>query len=299
MANDARNFLGKIGVWSPTDHLDSAQLRDFARQLEGWGYGALWQPEAVGRDPFTTIAYLAGQTERLTFATGIANIYARDATSMKALQHTLSGFLPRRFVLGLGVSHAPLVSNVRGHEYKKPVATMREYLEAVDKALYRGPAPADVAPIVLAALRPAMLELAKSAARGVHPYLVPVEHTRRARALLGPETWLCPEQKVLGITHAGEARAIARKTLKIYLGLPNYLRNLRDFGFDDADFANDGSDRLVDALVAWGDERTIRERIQAHFDAGADHVCIQALHPDGAPGADLKLLETLAPGAAS
>jgi len=298
MTNDARKLLGNIGVWSPTDHLDAAQLRDFARKLEGWGYGALWQPEAVGRDPFATIAYLAGQTERLTFATGIANIYARDATSMKALQYTLSGFLPRRFVLGLGVSHAPLVSNVRGHEYKKPVATMREYLAAVEKALYRGPAPAEAAPIVLAALRPAMLELAKSAARGVHPYLVPVEHTRRARALLGPETWLCPEQKVLAITNASEARAVARKTLKIYLGLPNYLRNLRDFGFDDADFANDGSDRLVDALVAWGDERTIRERIQAHFDAGADHVCIQALRPDGALGADLELLETLAPGAA-
>jgi probable F420-dependent oxidoreductase len=298
MTNDARNFLGNIGVWSPTDSLDAAQLRDFARKLEGWGYGALWQPEAVGRDPFATIGYLAGQTERLTFATGIANIYARDATSMKALQHTLSGFLPRRFVLGLGVSHAPLVSNVRGHEYKKPVATMREYLESMSKALYRGPAPVEVAPIVLAALRPAMIELAKGAARGVHPYLVPVEHTQRARAQLGPDAWICPEQKVLAITNASEARAVARKTLKIYLSLPNYLRNLRDFGFADDDFANDGSDRLVDALVAWGDERAIRERIQAHFDAGADHVCIQALRADGVNGPDLKLLEVLAPGRA-
>src|SRR5688500_15042367 len=164
MANEARKLLGTIGVWSPTDTLDAAQLRDFARKLEGWGYGALWQPEAVGRDPFSTIAYLAGQTERLTYATGIANIYARDATSMKAIQHTLSGFFPRRFVLGLGVSHAPLVSAVRGHEYKKPVATMREYLEGIHKAIYRGPEPAELAPIVLAALRPAMLELAKTTA---------------------------------------------------------------------------------------------------------------------------------------
>jgi probable F420-dependent oxidoreductase len=296
MAQTAQSILGKIGVWSPTDNLDAAQLRDFARKLEGWGYGALWQPEAVGRDPFATIAYLAAHTERLSFATGIANIYARDATTMKALQYTLSGFLPKRFVLGLGVSHAPLVSNVRGHEYKKPVATMREYLANVDKALYRGPAPSDVAPIVLAALRPAMLELAKSAARGAHPYLVPVEHTRRARTLLGPDVWLAPEQKVLAISDPREARAVARKTLKIYLGLPNYLRNLRDFGFGDEDFQNDGSDRLVDALVAWGDEGTIRERIQAHFDAGADHVCIQALRPDGVIGSDLRLLEVLAPG---
>jgi probable F420-dependent oxidoreductase len=186
---------------------------------------------------------------------------------------------------------------VRGHEYKKPIATMREYLEGMRKALYRGPEPAELAPIVLAALRPAMLELAKSEARGAHPYLVPVEHTQRARALLGPEAWLCPEQKVLAISDAREARAVARKTLKIYLGLPNYLRNLRDFDFTDDDFANDGSDRLVDALVAWGDERAIRERIQAHIDAGADHVCIQPLRPDGMLGPDLRLLEALAPGA--
>ena len=296
MTNDARSFLGAVGVWSPTDMLNASQLRDFARKLEGWGYGALWQPEAVGRDPFSTIAYLAGQTERLTFATGIANIYARDATSMKAIQHTLSGFLPRRFVLGLGVSHAPLVTSVRGHEYKKPVATMRAYLDGMRDALYRGPEPSELAPIVLAALRPAMLELAKGAARGAHPYLVPVEHTRRARALLGRDAWLCPEQKVLAIRDPAEARAVARKTLKIYLGLPNYLRNLRDFGFDDNDFSNDGSDRLVDALVAWGDERTIRERIEAHLSAGADHVCIQPLRPDGTLGPDLKLLEVLAPG---
>jgi probable F420-dependent oxidoreductase len=166
----------------------------------------------------------------------------------------------------------------------------------MQKALYRGPEPAELAPIVLAALRPAMLELAKSAARGVHPYLVPVEHTRRARALLGPDAWLCPEQKVLAIRDAAEARAVARKTLKIYLGLPNYLRNLRDFDFNDADFANDGSDRLVDALVAWGDEQAIHARIQAHLDAGADHVCIQPLRPDGQLGPDLRLLEALAPG---
>jgi probable F420-dependent oxidoreductase len=298
MDNQAQRYLGRLGVWTSVDALDGVALRDFARQLEAWGYGALWMPEAVARDPFATIAYLAGQTERITFATGIANIYARDPMTMKALQHTLSEFFPRRIVLGLGVSHAELVSSLRGHEYKKPVAAMREYLEAMSKSLYRGPAPAEPAPIVLAALRPAMLELARDAARGAHPYLVQPEHTRRARTLLGPDAWLCPEQKVLAETDAKKARTVARKTLTMYMGLPNYLRNLRDFGFGDDDFTDGGSDKLVDALVAWGDDAAIRQRIEAHYSAGADHVCIQPLRPDGAVGPDLGVLARFAPSLA-
>jgi probable F420-dependent oxidoreductase len=295
MNNRAQEYLGRIGVWTSLEGLSAPEMRTFARRLEDWGYGSLWLPEAVGRDPFATIAYLAGQTERLSFATGIANIYARDAVTMKALQNTLAGFLPRRFVLGLGVSHEPLVSKLRGHEYKKPIAAMRDFLEALERAPYAGFAAAEPAPIVLAALRPAMVELAGKQARGVHPYLVPPEHTQRARAQLGPDAWLCPEQKVLLETDPKKARAAARKTLSVYLTLPNYLRNLRDFGFGDADFSDGGSDALVDALIAWGDERALRDRIDAHLKAGADHVCIQPLRPDGIPGPDLAVLERLSP----
>ncbi|MET0384688.1 MAG: TIGR03620 family F420-dependent LLM class oxidoreductase [Polyangiales bacterium] len=296
MNQRAQDYLGRVGVWSPIDTLSVDGLRDFARQLEGWGYGSLWVPEAVGRDPFATLAYLAGHTERLSFATGIANIYARDALTMKALHATLAGFLPQRFVLGLGVSHEMLVSQLRGHEYKKPIAAMRGFLEAMDKAVYMGPPPATPAPIVLAALRPAMLKLAGELTHGAHPYLVPVEHTRRAREQLGKSAWLCPEQKVLLERDPKKARAIARKVLEMYLGLPNYVRNLRDYGFDDGDFKDGGSDALVDALVAWGDESALHDRIEAHLAAGADHVCIQTLRADGQLGPDLALLERLAPG---
>jgi probable F420-dependent oxidoreductase len=295
MDNGARARLGRLGVWAQSDPLDKDALIDFARKLERWGYGALWSPEAVGRDPFVLIALLAAHTERLTFATGIANIYARDAMTFKALHHGLSEFFPGRFVLGLGVSHEHLVSKLRGHEYKKPLAAMREFLEAFDKALYLAKPPADPAPIVLAALREPMLWLAASKTRGAHPYLVPPEHTRRARSILGPDPWLCPEQKVLRETDPEKARAVGRAVLKVYTRLPNYQRNLRDFGFEDDDFVDGGSDRLVDALIAWGDETQIRARIDEHFAAGADHVCIQALRPDGSPGPDLDLLGALAP----
>lgn len=296
MDTRARNYLGRLGVWFVNDTLDREQLRDAAKKIEAWGYGTLWSPEAVGRDPFTLIAYLGAQTERLVFATGIANIYARDAMTMKAIQLSLSEFLPRRFLLGLGVSHEHLVSKLRGHEYKKPVPAMREYLDAMDKALYLAKAPAEIAPIVLAGLRKPMLKLAASLARGAHPYLVPPEHTRRAREVLGPDAWLCPEQKVLREADPARARSVGRAALKVYTRLPNYQRNLRDFGFGDADFENGGSDRLVDGLIAWGDDAAIRARIEAHFEAGADHVCIQPLRPDGERGPDIAALEALASG---
>ncbi|HEY2735617.1 MAG TPA: hypothetical protein VGI70_16585, partial [Polyangiales bacterium] len=154
--------------------------------------------------------------------------------------------------------------------------------------------PATNAPIVLAALRDPMLRLAAKRTRGAHPYLVPIEHTKRARALLG-DGWLCPEQMVLRETDPTRARAIARKTLAVYTRLPNYQKSLHDFGFGDADFVDGGSDRLVDALIAWGEPDKIRAHIDAHFAAGADHVCIQALRPDGEAGPDLELLQRLAP----
>ena len=288
--------LGRLGVWTFLDALPP-EAAEFARKIEGWGYSALWIPEAVGADPFVTHTWLAAHTDRIVLATGIANIYARDAMTMRAARDALGAVSGGRFLLGIGVSHAPMVTAIRGHEYGKPVATMRAYLEAMEKAPFVGPAPKEEAPIVLAALRPKMLGLAAKRARGAHPYFVPPEHTARAREILGPGPWLCPEQMVLLETDPSKAREVARKNSQIYLGLPNYQNNLKWLGYDDSDFENGGSDRLIDAIVAWGDEKAIAARIQAHRDAGADHVCIQALRPDGAMGPDLRILEALAPAA--
>jgi probable F420-dependent oxidoreductase len=276
--------LGKLGVWAWLDHLPPRDAIAFVQRLETWGYGTLWLPEAVGRDPFSLIGFLAANTEKLVFATGIANIYARDPMSMRAIRETLGEVTNGRFVLGLGVSHAPMVTGLRKHEYRKPIETMRNYLAAIESATS-----------VLAALRPKMLELSRDAARGAHPYFVPPEHTQRARAILGPDAWLCPEQMVVLETDAVKARAIARQNIGIYVGLPNYRNNLKWLGFDDRDFDDGGSDRLVDAIVAWGDEKVLADRIQAHRDAGADHVCIQSFPTDGGRGFDTRVLEAFAP----
>jgi probable F420-dependent oxidoreductase len=287
--------FGRLGVWTWIDTMSAGEVAEFAARIEDLGYSMLWIPEAVGREPFSILGYLAARTSKLVLATGIANIYARDPMTMRAIQHTLAEASGGRFVLGLGVSHAPMVSGMRGHEYGKPVTTMRSYLDAMEKALYVGPKGEEEAPIVLAALRRNMLRLAAERARGAHPYFVPPEHTARAREILGEGPTLAPEQKVLLETDASRAREIARGHMKTYLSLPNYRNSLRWLGFGDDDLADGGSDRLVDAIVAWGDEKAIAERIQAHRDAGADHVCIQPFRPDGAPGPDLRILEALAP----
>ncbi|HKA13671.1 MAG TPA: TIGR03620 family F420-dependent LLM class oxidoreductase [Myxococcota bacterium] len=287
--------LGKLGVWTWLDHLPAPEAAEFANRLEEWGYGSLWLPEAVGRDPFSIIGYLAARTSKLVLATGIANIYARDPVSMRAIRETLNEASQGRFLLGLGVSHEPMVTGLRHHVYGKPVATMRNYLEAMSAATYLGPTGAEPAPVVLAALRPNMLALSRDLAQGAHPYFVPPEHTARAREILGKGGWLCPEQMVLLETDARRARAIARQNMQIYLGLPNYRNNLKWLGYTDADLDNGGSDRLVDAIVAWGDEKVIADRIQAHHDAGADHVCIQTFRSDGERGFDARVLETFAP----
>lgn len=287
--------LGKLGVWSFIDDMTAIEAVKFAQQLEGWGYSALWIPEAVGRDPFSIISYMAANTQNLIFATGIANIYARDAMAMNAIHKTVSELAPERFILGLGVSHAPLVQDIRGHEYQKPVTTMRNYLASMANAFYMGATAEEQAPILLGALRQNMLKLSAEKVSGAHPYFVTPEHTAWARDILGPDAWLCPEQMVLLEGDANKARKIARSHIATYNGLENYKNNLKQFGFDDADFENGGSDKLVDAIVAWGDEEAIRNRIQAHWDAGADHVCIQALKDEAQRGPDLTLLALLAP----
>jgi probable F420-dependent oxidoreductase len=285
--------LTNLGVWAATDGLPAAEAATFAKRVEAWGYGALWIPEAVGREVFSASAWLLANTTRLIIASGIANIYARDSLSAAAAQKGLNEQSGGRFLLGLGVSHIPLVQDMRRHEYGKPVATMRTYLEGMAAAPYKAVPPASPPKTVLAGLGPKMLELAGELADGAHPYNVPPEHTRQARAILGPNKLLCVEQAAILETDGSQARAQARQFLAVYLGLPNYVNNWRRLGFTDPDFAGGGSDRLIDAVVAWGDEKAIRQRIEEHWHAGADHVCVQALGAGRRP--DERLLGMLAP----
>lgn len=225
-------------------------------------------------------------------ATGIANIWARDAAAAINGANTLNEAFAERFLLGLGVSHAPIV-NSRGHDYSRPLTAMRTYLDAIDRQTYGAPAPAHPSPVILAALRPRMLELARDHAAGAHPYFVPPEHTARARETLGAVPLLTPEQVVVLETDPSLARALGRHHMAIYLRLPNYVNNLRELGFTDEDLEAGGSDRLVDAIVAWGDEDAIAGRVRDHLDAGADHVAVQP-YAESASGA-LECLERLAP----
>ena len=288
--------LGKLGVWASLDGMTAAETASFAKRVENLGYGALWTPESRGRNALVSCAWLLANTTSLTIATGIANIYARDGMAMANGQRALAEQSGGRFLLGLGVSHVPMVAGLRGHTYGKPVPTMRAYLEAMAAAPYAAPAPSAPPRAVLAALGPQMLKLAASHADGAHPYNTTPEHTAAARRILGAGKLLCPEQMVLLETDPAKARAGARTALSSYLALENYVNNWRRLGFGDNDFAAGGSDRLIDAVIAWGDEAAIRKRIQAHWDAGADHVCIQPLPPDGARlKLDPRILDLLAP----
>ncbi len=273
--------LGRVGLW--TYHLDllpAPAAREAVQELEALGYPAIWLPEAVNREPFVNSALLLEATSRMVVATGIASVWARDAMTMAAGQLSLCEAFDGRFLLGLGVSHQPMVDNIRGHAYDRPLAKMRSYLDAMDGAIYLAPRPAEEPRRVLAALGPKMLQLAGERALGAHPYFVPVEHTAFAREVLGDGPMLCPEQAVVLTTAPDAARAAARLHMATYLGLPNYTNNLRRLGWGDDDLGGGGSDALVDAIVAWGDEDAIVERVQEHLDAGADHVCVQVLTGD-------------------
>lgn len=273
--------LGRIGVWlGSIGALPAAEERSAVRELEALGYGTIWFGETpFSKEALSHAALILDATERVTVATGIASIWLRSASSAASGAATLAEAYPGRFVLGLGVSHAPIVASI-GHDYTKPLTRMREYLGAMDASRYTGPLPAEPAPRLLAALGPKMLELARDRAQGAHPYLVTPEHTVRARAILGVGPLLAPEQAFVLESDPMRARTVARDHLEVYLTLPNYAENWRRSGFDEADVADGGSDRLVDALVAWGDESAVRERVEQHFAAGADHVALQALGED-------------------
>ena len=289
--------IDRLAVWINTIGYPSADLVAFARRLEAWGYGTLWINDGMGSDPMVLAAKILAGTERLQVALGVANVYSRDPAMMVGAQYGLNEQWGGRFLLGMGVSHTFIVEGMRGHSYGKPLATMRAYLEAMAAFQYAGPMPAEKPLTVIAALGPKMLELARDHADGAHPFSTTPEHTARARRILGPGKLLLVEQKVMLEGDAEAARAVGRGLATGLASMPNYRGSLERMGFTEADYMGAGSDRVADALLAWGDEAAIRQRIEEHWQAGADQVAVQImpklgglLTPD-----DEKLLELLSP----
>lgn len=271
-------------------HSDRGARADAAAELEELGYTAIFIPD-VGGDVLTEVEHLLAATRQISLATGILNIWMHDPLDVAIRRAELVSRFGSRFLLGLGSSHAPLIESAQRGPYTRPYSRMVGYLDALDAARAAVPA----ADRMLAALGPRMLSLARSRAGAAHPYLVPPEHTALARQILGPGTLLAPEQAVVLDADRRRGHDLARGFVGDYLKLPNYVRNLRNLGFGDDDFAGNGSDRLVDALVAHGDEEAIAARVRAHHDAGADHVCIYVLGAAADENLPLEAWRRLAP----
>lgn len=294
-----RAHLGRVGLWTGSlEGLTPAQFPDVLGELDEQGWGSLWFGEAVGREAFTAAQLYLGATRRMAIGTGIANIYGRDASAAGAAARTLEALHPGRFVLGLGVSHAPLVERYRGHNYGRPLAAMREYLDALDGTNPSAAGEDAMPPVVLAALGPKMLELSRDRTAGAHPYLTLPEHTAQAREILGGTGESGPALLVEHAAVVAEGvddddelwRSRAHEHLNIYTGLPNYRNSWTRQGFDESDYVRGGSDRLKSALVTRGLEAT-RARVQEHLDAGASTVLVQVLgeHLLAPPVADWRL----------
>jgi probable F420-dependent oxidoreductase len=275
--------LGKVGVWwSGSWRVRSDPAIDVAAELERLGYGAIWS--SGGFDPGLSPHFgrLLASTKQAVIASGIVNIWRATPAEVAAGVADLRARHGDRFLLGLGVSHGPLVD-----EYARPLVRMTAYLDALD---------AEEVPVaanrrVLAALGPRMLELAAARSAGAHPYLVPVEHTVRARQTLGTGPLLAPEVTAVLEPDPTEARELARKFTAGYLTLPNYVNNLRALGFGDEDLSGGGSDRLLERIVVWGDPGAVAARMREHHEAGADHVCVQVIAAEqGFPWAQYQAL---------
>ncbi|MCT7660375.1 LLM class F420-dependent oxidoreductase [Mycobacterium deserti] len=267
--------LAGVGVWtSQLRYGDAAEAADAAAELEELGFSALWIPD-VGGPVLDSVANLLGSTKRVVIATGILNLWMQDPAEVAARHASLTTEHGDRFLLGIGVSHAPLIDSKEPGLYRKPLAATRAYLDQLDAA----DQPVPVGSRVLAALGPKMLQLAADRSRGAHPYLVTPDHTRYAREVLGEGPLLLPEQTVLLTEDRDEARTLGTDWLRAYLALPNYANNLLRSGFTEDDISS-VSDRLFDAIIAWGDESAVLDRVNAHHAAGADHVCVQVLTAD-------------------
>jgi probable F420-dependent oxidoreductase len=285
-----RMNLGRLGVWYPTDRLDGPGLAALMKTVEGHGYGTFWYPESRGYESLSLAGFLLANSTRLMIGSSIANIYARDAYTARRGMISLNALYGGRFVFGLGVSHRPMVEGVRGHSYDKPVPAMRSYLDAMEK----GEEGTEEWPILIAALGPLMMKLTGQRTRGAVPYNVTPEHTRQAAAILGPDKVLAVEQKVCLETDAATARALGRAELHRYMGLPNYRNNWLRLGFTEAELADGGNDRFIDAMVLHGDAAAIKAGLRAHFDAGATHVCLQPVHAEGDFAARDRMIAALA-----
>jgi probable F420-dependent oxidoreductase len=274
--------------------LPAPDMRRAVAEIEEMGFGTIWIGESYGREPFAAAAIILAATTHITVATGIANIWVRDAMATINGGRTLAEAWPNRFVLGIGVSHARLV-DARGHHYSRPLTAMRACLDEMEKAPYRAPEPIPPVPIVLAALGPKMLQLARERTAGAHPYFVPVEHTMQARGILGANRLLAPEHAVVFAKTREAARIPGDIYMRTYLALPNYRQNLIRLGWSDDELTPPGSDRLFDSVVAWGDDQEIARKLRRHLEAGADQVAVSVLTPtpDRAPTADLRRLAPL------
>jgi probable F420-dependent oxidoreductase len=282
--------LSRLGVWYSVDRLAAPGLRDFVRLVERLGYDALWYPESRGYESLSVAGFMLGATTKLKIGSSIASIYARDAFTAQRGLVTLSSLYDGRFILGLGVSHLPMVEGIRGHVYAKPVPAMRAYLDGVVKGL----SDADEQPIAIAALGPHMLRLSAERTLGALPYNVTPQHTSEAKRILGASKWLAVEQKVSLETNPVRARALGRKELERYMRLDNYRNNWLRIGFTEQDLSGGGSDRFIDAMMLWGEPDTVKRGLRAHFDAGATHVCIQPVHEEGDAIARDQILRELA-----
>ena len=280
LPSSLEKLKGTVGVWTVThESLAPQRSGEIAQELEELGYSAMWIPEAYSREAFTSSHFLLQATSTIVVATGIANIWARDAVTAASAAKSLNAAFSDRFVLGLGVSHQPIVQKLRKHDYVSPLTQMKSFLEGLSEAPMFAIEGNQEFARVIAALGPKMLELGKTLAHGVHPYLVTPEHTAVARAAVGTQ-FVGVEQAVV----LGQSREVflqrAHAYLEIYTGLPNYRNNWLRLGFSEEDFVKGGSERLCDAMVVHGDEQKILDNINAHRSAGADHVCIQVLGED-------------------
>jgi probable F420-dependent oxidoreductase len=285
--------LGPYGLWTfALDRQPWARAREAAAEIEAMGWSAIWVPEATNRNAFVNCTLLLGATERMVVATGIAPIHNRDAVASANGQRTLDEAFPGRFLFGLGVSHQWLVEDIRGGRYTKPLASMRAYLDAMDAAPFSAHPPSTRGRRVIAALGPKMLALAAERADGAHPYITTPDHTVHAREILGPDKILAPDQKVVLETDPAEARRLARMHLAGYLAQPNYQNSFLRQGFTRDDIDAGGSDRFIDAVIAWGTVEQVCARVRAHRDAGASHVAVQLLPRDmgDLPLAEYRLL---------
>jgi probable F420-dependent oxidoreductase len=283
--------LGRLGIWYSADKLGGARhVSEFVKTVEGLGYDTLWYPESRGYESFTIGGYMLSQTTKLKIGSSIASIYARDAFTSRRGMISLNELYGDRFILGLGVSHMPMVEGIRGHTYEKPLPAMRSYLNGIIK----DEAGASEWPVCIAALGPLMLKLSRDMTRGAVPYNTTPAHTAEAAKILGPDKWLAIEQKVTVESDPVRARALGRAELSRYMVLDNYRNNWLRIGFTEADLANGGSDAFIDSMVLWGSADKIKAGLRAHFAAGATHVAIQPVHAEGDRAARDAIMTALA-----